>query len=128
MVIVNGTFDIIHSGHLALLNYAKQFDAYLVVAIDSDNRVKKLKGQDRPINNQNERKLLLENLKAVDEVVVFDTDEELISIISKSTLMIKGSDYIGKPIVGEQVCPKIIFFERINGYSTTEKIQSIIDR
>ena len=128
IVFVNGTFDVLHLGHLELLNYAKSLGDYLIVAIDTDRRVKELKGQSRPINNQHERKVMLENLKSVDEVKIFDTDEELINIIKTCDIMVKGSDYIGKPIVGEDVCPKIVFFERINGYSTTEKIQSIIDR
>lgn len=127
-IFVNGTFDIIHLGHLALFNYAKSLGDFLLVAIDSDNRVKQLKGENRPINNQLERKVLLENLKAIDQVEIFDTDQELIDIISKCDLMVKGSDYIGKPIIGEQVCKQIVFFDRINEYSTTKKIQSIIDR
>lgn len=127
-IFVNGTFDIIHLGHLALFNYAKSLGDFLLVAIDSDIRVKQLKGENRPINNQLERKVLLENLKAIDQVEIFDTDQELIDIISKCDLMVKGSDYIGKPIIGEQVCKQIVFFDRINEYSTTKKIQSIIDR
>lgn len=127
-VFINGTFDIIHLGHLALFNYAKSLGDFLLVAIDSDKRVKQLKGNDRPINNQIERKTLLENLKAVDEVQIFDTDQELIDIIATCDVMVKGSDYIGKPIVGEHVCKQIIFFDRINGYSTTKKIQSITNR
>lgn len=127
-VFVNGTFDIIHLGHLALFNYAKSLGDFLLVAIDSDKRVKQLKGNDRPINNQIERKTLLENLKAIDEVQIFDTDQELIDIIATCDAMVKGSDYIGKPIVGEHVCKQIIFFDRINGYSTTKKIQSITNR
>jgi rfaE bifunctional protein nucleotidyltransferase chain/domain len=127
-VFVNGTFDIIHLGHLALFNYAKSLGDFLLVAIDSDARVKQLKGNDRPINNQIERKTLLENLKAIDEVQIFDTDQELIDIIATCDVMVKGSDYIGKPIVGEHVCKQIIFFDRINGYSTTKKIQSITNR
>lgn len=127
-IFINGTFDIIHLGHLALFNYAKSLGDFLLVAIDSDARVKQLKGNDRPINNQIERKTLLENLKAVDEVQIFDTDQELIDIIATCDVMVKGSDYIGKPIVGEHVCKQIIFFDRINGYSTTKKIQSITNR
>lgn len=127
-VFVNGTFDIIHLGHLALFNYAKSLGDFLLVAIDSDKRVKQLKGNDRPINNEYERKTLLENLKAIDQVQIFDTDKELIDIVSKCDLMVKGSDYIGKPIVGEHVCKQIVFFDRINEYSTTKKIQSIVDR
>jgi D-beta-D-heptose 7-phosphate kinase/D-beta-D-heptose 1-phosphate adenosyltransferase len=127
-IFVNGTFDIVHLGHLALFNYAKSLGDFLLVAIDSDKRVKQLKGNYRPINNEYERKTLLENLKAIDQVQIFDTDQELIDIVSTCDLMVKGSDYIGKPIVGEHVCKQIVFFDRINDYSTTKKIQSIVDR
>jgi len=127
-VFVNGTFDIIHPGHLAMLNFAKSLGDFLTVAIDSDSRVKLLKGPDRPINNEYERKTLLENLKSVDDVQIFDTDQELIHMISDCDIMVKGADYINKPIIGSHVCPKIVFFDRINEYSTTKKIQSIIDR
>ena len=127
-VFVNGTFDIIHPGHLAMLNFAKSLGDFLTVAIDSDSRVKLLKGPDRPINNEYERKTLLENLKSVDDVQIFDTDQELIHMISDCDIMVKGADYINKLIIGSHVCPKIVFFDRINEYSTTKKIQSIIDR
>lgn len=127
-VVVNGTFDIIHLGHLELLNYAKSLGDYLIVAIDTDLRVKRLKGVDRPINNQLERKTLLQNLRAVDEVRLFGSDQELVDIIKECDIMVKGSDYQGKPIVGQDCIPKIVFFERINGYSTTEKIQYIVSR
>lgn len=127
-IIVNGTFDILHLGHLSLLNFAKKQGDHLLVAIDSDLRVKHLKGKHRPINNQNERKLMLENLKSVDEVLVFNSDQELVDIIANCDIMVKGDDYKNKPIVGEKVCKKLIFFEKINGYSSTEKIQSIINR
>lgn len=127
-IIVNGTFDILHSGHLALLNYARSLGDYLVVAIDSDRRVKELKGTDRPVNTQVERAELLSNLRAVDEVRVFDCDQELIDIVTECSIMVKGSDYRGRSIVGDHVIPEIIFFERINGFSTTEKLQYIVNR
>jgi D-beta-D-heptose 7-phosphate kinase/D-beta-D-heptose 1-phosphate adenosyltransferase len=127
-VIVNGTFDIIHPGHLALLNYAKSLGDSLVVAIDTDDRVKELKGTSRPINNQYERKLLLENLKAVDEVYFFSSKEELIKLIGECDIMVKGSDYQGKSIIGESHCKQVIYFERINEYSSTKKIEHIINR
>ena len=126
-IVVNGTFDVIHPGHLALLNYAKSLGAFLVVAIDADERVRKLKGPSRPINNQNERKLLLENLKAVDEVHVFNSDEELVDIIKQCAIMVKGSDYKGQHGIGQNEC-QVIYFNRIDEYSSTSKIQSIIDR
>lgn len=127
-VFVNGTFDIIHPGHLAMLNFAKSQGDYLIVGIDTDERIKRLKGFDRPINSLLERKTLLENLKAVDEVQIFDTDQELIDIISKCDIMVKGSDYRTKPIIGIDVCNKVVLFDRIDEYSTTKKIQSITNR
>ena len=127
-ILVNGTFDIVHPGHLALLNYAKSLGDFLVVAIDSDRRVRELKGAGRPINNQYERQLLLENLRAVDQVRVFDSDQELVDIVASCAIMVKGSDYRGRHIVGQEVCPELIFFERIDDYSSTAKIQHIAHR
>ena len=126
-IVVNGTFDIIHPGHLALLNYAKSLGDFLIVAIDADERVKQLKGSSRPINNQYERKLLLENLRAVDQVQVFSSNEELVDIIKNCAIMVKGSDYKGKSVLGEAHC-QVIYFNRINEYSSTKKIQHIINR
>jgi D-beta-D-heptose 7-phosphate kinase/D-beta-D-heptose 1-phosphate adenosyltransferase len=126
-VFVNGTFDVLHLGHLAMLNYAKTLGDHLVVAIDSDKRVKRLKGPSRPINNVNERKVMLENLKAVDQVEIFDTDEDLINIIKTCDIMVKGGDYKTLPIIGKEYVT-VVLFERIDEYSSTKKIQHIIDR
>jgi rfaE bifunctional protein nucleotidyltransferase chain/domain len=129
-IIVNGTFDIVHYGHLCLLNYAKSLGDYLLVCTDSDRRIKELKGSTRPINNQLERVSLLENLKAVNEVKVFDSAEELIDIIFnyQPDIMVKGSDHKNSSIVGKTYCKQVIFYERLNGYSTTEKIRDIASR
>lgn len=129
-VIVNGTFDILHRGHLELLDYAKSCGSHLVVAIDTDRRVKELKGDSRPINSQYDRKFHLEMLKPVDEVVLFDSKEELIAIIQnyKPDIMVKGSDYKGRSVVGETYVPEVIYYERIGAYSTTKTIQDIINR
>jgi len=127
-IIVNGTFDILHSGNLALLTYARSLGDHLVVAIDSDRRVKELKGVSRPVNTQAERQELLSNLRSVDEVRIFDSDLELVDIVAECAIMVKGSDYRNRPIVGSEVCSSIVFFERIDGFSTTEKIQSISRR
>lgn len=126
-IIVNGTFDVIHPGHLAMLNYAKSLGDFLIVAIDTDARVKELKGPSRPINSQDERKLLLENLKAVDEVQIFNSPEELIDIIKECSIMVKGSDYKGQNIIGKDLCQQVVYYDRTE-HSSTQKIQDIINR
>ena len=129
-IVVNGTFDILHRGHIELLNHAKGLGDYLLVCIDSDALVSYKKGQDRPVNNQWERMLLFRNLKAVDDVKIFNSDKELEEQLSeyKPHIMVKGSDYRNKPIVGSEFCIDINFFERLYEYSTTKTIQDIIDR
>lgn len=128
-IFVNGTFDILHSGHIEMLNYAKSLGTFLLVAIDTDERVKKLKGQDRPINNQADRAFMLQNLKSVDAVWYFDSEQDLERIIKlyQPDVMVKGSDYRDKRIVGAEYCKEIKFYEH-TGHSTTGLIQRIVDR
>ncbi len=127
-IFVNGTFDILHRGHLEMLRYAKSLGD-VMVCIDSDSRVKELKGADRPINNQEDRKFMLESLKWVDRCWIFSDEEELEKIIElyQPDIMVKGSDYKGKPIVGAQYCKEIRFYDH-TGHSTTRLIQRITDR
>jgi rfaE bifunctional protein nucleotidyltransferase chain/domain len=127
-IFVNGTFDILHRGHLEMLLFARKQGDFLTVAIDSDRRVKELKGESRPVNDMFERATLLTYIRPVDQVIIFDTDEELTKLISDHDAMVKGSDYKDKPIIGIDACKELIFFEVIDGYSTTKKIQDIIDR
>jgi len=130
-IVVNGTFDLLHSGHVSLLKFAKSFnDACVLVLIDSDDRVKYLKGESRPIFSQEERKFLLESLRYVDKVEIFKTDKELEEKIKNfdPDIMVKGSDYLGKPIIGSEYCKEIVFYDRIEEFSTTKKIQSITNR
>jgi rfaE bifunctional protein nucleotidyltransferase chain/domain len=130
-VVVNGTFDIIHLGHLRLLDYARSLpNSYVLVLADSDRRIKQLKGNDRPINNEYERCSLLFALKSVDRVETFDSDEELIKLIKnfEPDVMVKGSDYRGQPIIGAEYCKEIKFYDRLGNYSTTNKIQDIAHR
>lgn len=129
-VFVNGTFDVLHPGHVKLLDYAKSRGNHLMVAIDTDRRVRELKGPTRPWLDQNERRFILESLRCVDQVLLFDSDQELEDIIQiyKPDLMVKGSDYRGRPIVGEEHVPAIEFFERIDEYSSTKAIQHLATR
>ena len=129
-IFVNGTFDIVHRGHIELLNYARSQGDHLLVAIDSDERVRQLKGPARPINTLADRMLLLSNLRSVDQVASFNSDQELESIIKQYApdAMIKGSDYVGKQIIGAEYCKAIEFYNLVDGYSTTKKIQDITGR
>jgi len=130
-IVIKGFFDVIHLGHLRLLSYAKSYmDSFVYVLIDSDRRVKEQKGSKRPYNNEYERSSLLFSLKYVDRVDIFDTDIELENYIKifQPDLMIKGGDYKNKSIIGSQFCKEIVFYDRFKKYSSTQKIQDIINR
>jgi len=129
-VVVNGTFDILHLAHIKLLEYAQSLGWYVLVLIDSDRRVQELKGPTRPVNNQEERAEMLRAIKYVDEVQIFDSDNELRNLIKEfqPDCMVKGSDYRDRPIIGSEYCKEIKFYEYMEGYSTTQKISSIVNR
>jgi rfaE bifunctional protein nucleotidyltransferase chain/domain len=130
-VMVNGTFDIIHRGHLMMLQHAKSLGNHLLVAIDTDRRVKELKGENRPINNQDDRRYMLESLKCVNTVYFFDSKEELIDIMKEyqPDVYVKGSDWNrDRPSTAEQYCKQVIYYDRVSDYSTTNIIQRIADR
>ena len=128
---VNGTFDVLHPGHIALLNTARSYGDFLIVAIDTDRRVNELKGDKRPINCQQDRSIMLSNLKAVDIVEFFDSTEELIEIMEmyKPEVYVKGSDWKhDKKSTAEQYCKQVIYYDRVGNYSTTKTIQDIANR
>jgi D-beta-D-heptose 7-phosphate kinase/D-beta-D-heptose 1-phosphate adenosyltransferase len=130
-VMVNGTFDIIHRGHLMMLQHAKSLGDHLLVAIDTDRRVQELKGPTRPINNQDDRRYMLESLKCVNTVYFFDSKEELIEIMKEyqPDVYVKGSDWKrDKGSTAEQYCKQVIYYDRVGDYSTTNIIQHIADR
>jgi len=126
IVWVNGCFDILHQGHLELLKYAASLGDKLCVGIDSDMRVASSKGKNRPVNNQTFRKNLLEALVYVDKVYIFDTDYQLTQYIKQlSPHMVIGDDYIGKKVIGAEFAQNVTFFQRIEGFSTTETIKKV---
>ena len=121
----NGCFDILHKGHIENLNYAKTFGDKLVVAVNSDESVKKLK-PNRPINNLENRMLMLANLECVDYVVSF-TEDNPYNIIAqiKPDVLVKGNEYSKTGIVGQDLVPKIVYAPMIEGFSTTQLLDKI---
>ena len=118
----NGCYDILHRGHLELFKYAKSLGDKLIVGIDSDIKVRDSKGDGRPVNIQEDRKFFLESLIYVDEVVIFNTAEELEGRVEaiRPKFIVIGSDYKNKIVVGKQHAKEgVKFFERIGEYSTT---------
>jgi D-glycero-beta-D-manno-heptose 1-phosphate adenylyltransferase len=129
-VFVNGCFDILHPGHIKMFENARNLGDRLIVAIDSDRKIKEMKGSKRPINPVFNRKIILESIRYIDEVIVFDTKEELQALVKKikPDIMMVGSDWKGKEVVGSDYAKEVKFFDRIGNYSTTEIIKSITDR
>ena len=119
---VNGCFDVLHRGHFELFNFEKSLGDKLIVGLDSDEKISNDKGKDRPYNKLEDRVYALESLKAIDKVMVFDTRESLELLVSSVSpnIMVVGSDWEGKEIVGGQYTQEIVYFNRIGSYSTTD--------
>jgi rfaE bifunctional protein nucleotidyltransferase chain/domain len=133
LVFTNGCFDIIHKGHISYLSQAKMLGNYLVIGLNSDSSVKILKGDSRPINNQDDRAFVLDNLKPVDAVIIFEeeTPFNLINSI-KPDFLVKGGDWKEENIIGSDIVKKyggtIVSLKYIDNYSTTsifDKIRNI---
>lgn len=126
IVFTNGCFDILHVGHVKYLQEAKSFGDALIVGLNSDASVKRLKGESRPINIAQDRAYLLAALEAVDFVVPFedDTPYELIKMIKPDTL-VKGGDYEGKDVVGTEFAGELKLVDFVDGKSTTMTIKKI---
>lgn len=126
----NGVFDILHPGHVFSLSQAAQEADYLIVGLNSDDSVKRLKGNDRPINNQESRSLMLATLLMVDAVVIFDEDTplELINSI-RPDVLVKGGDYTIEQIVGAKEViangGRVVINPIVEGYSTSEMIKKL---
>ena len=126
-VFTNGCFDILHKGHVELLAYCKSL-GQVTVGLNSDESVKRLKGISRPMNTEIDRKRILEALRYVDEVVIFqdDTPYNLITKL-KPDLIVKGGDYRPNEVIGSDIC-EVRIFNTLNGYSTTGLINRIISK
>jgi len=126
IVFTNGCFDILHLGHIKYLESAKSLGDILILGLNSDRSVKTLKGDGRPINSQDDRSYILAALEVVDYVVIFDEDTpyNLIKLI-KPNILVKGNDYKGKKVVGEDLVEELILIEFIEGRSSTKTIEKI---
>jgi rfaE bifunctional protein nucleotidyltransferase chain/domain len=126
----NGVFDILHPGHIFSLSQAAKEAEYLIVGVNSDDSVKRLKGNHRPVNNQETRSLILASLLMVDAVVIFeeDTPLQLISAL-KPDVLVKGGDYTIEQIVGAREViangGRVVINPLVEGYSTSDIIKKI---
>ncbi|MEZ4693116.1 MAG: D-glycero-beta-D-manno-heptose-7-phosphate kinase [Aliarcobacter sp.] len=126
IVFTNGCFDILHAGHVKYLEVAKSYGDVLIVGVNADSSVRKLKGPTRPINNQDDRAYILASLESVDYVVIFEeeTPYELIKLVKPHTL-VKGGDYEGKDVVGQDIANELKLVQFVDGKSTTNTIKRI---
>jgi D-beta-D-heptose 7-phosphate kinase/D-beta-D-heptose 1-phosphate adenosyltransferase len=129
-IFTNGTFDVLHPGHVALLRYAASLGDYLLVALDSDERIAARKGPSRPVNSLYARTTLMSALRGVDEVRSFSSDAELEAIVEdyRPSVMVVGSDWRGKRIVGAQYAARVEYFERTTSDSTSEILNNYLLR
>ena len=126
IVFTNGCFDILHRGHATYLQAAKALGDKLVVGVNADTSVKRLKGEGRPINREEDRTYLLASLAAVDYVVIFgeDTPHALLSHVCPDVL-VKGGDYQLENVVGREFAGEVHLIDFVNGYSTTQTIHKM---
>lgn len=126
IVFTNGCFDILHVGHVKYLQEARSFGDVLILGLNADSSVRKLKGPSRPINNQEDRAYILASLESVDYVVIFEeeTPYDLIKLI-KPHVLVKGGDYVGKEVVGQDIADELKLVQFVDGKSTTNTIKRI---
>lgn len=127
IVFTNGCFDILHFGHISYLRKAKSFGNILVVGLNSNDSVRRLKGDLRPINDESDRAQILRELECVDFVIIFDEDTpiELIKKI-RPDILVKGADYADKEVVGSEIVPDVRLVELAKGRSTSGIVEKIL--
>jgi len=126
VVFTNGCFDILHVGHAKYLEEAKSYGDVLILGLNSDESVSRLKGPTRPVNSEDDRAYILASLEAVDYVIKFydDTPYELIKAVQPH-ILVKGGDYEGKDVVGQDIADELRLVNFVEGKSTTETIKKI---
>ncbi len=126
IVFTNGVFDIIHPGHIELLRSAKSFGDFLILALNTDSSVKKIKGDKRPIFSLNERIKILSSIVYVDLIVSFEeeTPYEVIKFL-KPDILVKGGDYRIEDVIGREFVKEVKIVPYLEGYSTTKIIERI---
>ena len=123
VVFANGCFDVLHAGHVELLRRAKSFGDVLIVGLNSDLSVKRLKGESRPMYGQEQRASVLAALECIDAVTVFEGEPaELVKAI-RPDVMVKGEDYRGRPISGSEFASRVELVPLVDGLSSTRAIQ-----
>ena len=131
VITTNGVFDILHIGHIRYLQEAKKLGDILIVAINSDSSVEKIKGPKRPLNNENDRAEALAALECIDYVAIFNEDDPIIFLKAiKPNIHVKGGDYDMSKIIEKDTVEendgKVILIQEIKGYSTTDLINKIV--
>uniref|UniRef100_UPI003F4B0E77 D-glycero-beta-D-manno-heptose 1-phosphate adenylyltransferase n=1 Tax=Brachyspira catarrhinii TaxID=2528966 RepID=UPI003F4B0E77 len=126
IVFTNGCFDILHRGHVEYLQKARELGDLLILGLNSDDSVKRLKGNDRPINNEIDRAIVLAALECINYISIFDEDTplELIKIV-KPDVLVKGGDYKIENVVGREYSKETVLIDFVDGYSTTNIIKKI---
>ena len=124
-IFTNGCFDILHKGHIELLKFCKSL-GYVTVGLNSDTSVAGLKGVGRPINSEEDRKFLLQSLKYVDRVIIFNESTPLRLIEElRPDIVVKGGDYAKADVVGNEIA-EVLIFNTIEGYSTTKTLNKAL--
>ena len=129
-VMTNGCFDILHPGHMELFKIAKSLGDRLIVGLDTDEKVRKDKGSNRPINSLDFRKSMLESNKNIDLVIPFGSRQELEQTIELyyPDILLVGGDWRDGDVVGRDYAKEVRFFNRVGGYSTTDIIDNIVNK
>ena len=126
IVFTNGCFDILHRGHVTYLKHAKTLGDILVLGLNSDDSVRRLKGSDRPVNNEQDRAVVLEALECIDYIVIFEEDTPLNLIKNvMPDILVKGGDYKAEDVVGKEYAGRVEIIDFVEGYSTTSTINKL---